>query len=112
MNLPCPRGACRRSPSVPRPKGCPSAPRRTFEAGSELAAARLEKFHFPFGPLSSTIDGSSNVSPVMFSCFEKMSGINSTPIFRLFAVRKGDLLNAGSSAMLYVRRRNAASQNG
>jgi hypothetical protein len=35
----------------------------------------------------------------MFSCFEKMSGINSTPIFRLFAVRKGDLLNAGSSAM-------------
>ena len=35
----------------------------------------------------------------MFSCFEKMSGINSTPIFRLFEVRKGELLYAGSSAI-------------
>ena len=68
-------------------------------AVSVLVAARLERIHFPLGPLSSVIDGSSNVRPVMFSCFEKMSGINSTPIFKLFAVRKGDVLNAGSSAM-------------
>jgi hypothetical protein len=36
---------------------------------------------------------------VTFSCFEKISGISSTPIFSDFAVTKGDLLKAGSSAI-------------
>ncbi len=36
----------------------------------------------------------------MFSCLEKMRGFTSTPIFNDFIVINGDLLKAGSSAML------------
>ena len=44
--------------------------------------------------------GSSSSIPVTFNCFEKMSGITSTPTSNDFAVMNGDLLKAGSSAML------------
>ncbi len=59
----------------------------------------LEKFHFPFAAFSSVICGSSSVMPVTCSVLEKTSGITSTPALSDFAVTKGSLLNAGSSAM-------------
>ena len=52
------------------------------------ALAKIGRYSFPV-----------KLNEVTRGYFEKMSGINSTPIFRLFAVRKGDVLNAGSSAM-------------
>ena len=65
-----------------------------------LAPPRLEKFQVPLEALSRVIWGSSSSIPVMFSCLEKMSGITSTPTFNDFIVINGDLLKAGSSAML------------
>ena len=46
------------------------------------------------------------VTPVTCRALDMMSGIISTPTFKDFAVKKGDLLKAGSSAM---ERSSAAS---
>src|SRR6185295_6175604 len=60
---------------------------------------KLEKFQVPLAPFSSVIWGSSRVISVTFNCFEKMSGISSTPTLRDFAVMNHDLLKVGSSAI-------------
>src|SRR5579862_2583393 len=65
-----------------------------------LVPPRLEKFQTPFADLSNVICGWSRTISVTFNCLEKMRGINSTPTFTDFAVMNGDLLKAGSSAML------------
>ncbi len=63
------------------------------------APPRLEKFQVPLVALSNVICGCSSTISVTFSCFEKISGISSTPIFSDCAVINGDLLKAGSSAI-------------
>src|ERR1043166_2255153 len=60
---------------------------------------RLEKFHFPPGVWIKWISGWSSTRSLTLSCLEKISGISSTPTFRLLARTKGSLLNAGSSAI-------------
>ncbi len=64
------------------------------------AVPRLEKFHTPFGAFSNVIWGSFSAIRVTFNCLEKISGISATPTLSDFAVMKGDLLKAESSAML------------
>jgi hypothetical protein len=71
-----------------------------FGDSFELAPPRLEKFHLPLAALSKVICGSFNTISVTLSCFEKIKGNIFTPTFNDFAVTNGDLLKAGSSAML------------
>ena len=56
-----------------------------------------EKFHFPLGSFSIITCGFTIEISVTFTCFEKISGIISTPTLTFFAVRNGPELNFGSS---------------
>src|SRR3981189_3599297 len=56
-----------------------------------------EKVQRPLGSLSIVTCGSTTVISVTFNCWEKISGISSTPTFTVFAVRNGPELNLGSS---------------
>src|SRR5580704_1861299 len=60
--------------------------------------AILEKLNVPSGDCSTVICGWLIRTSVTFKCFERISGTISTPISTDFAVRKADLLKAGSSA--------------
>src|ERR1700676_565409 len=72
-------------------------------AGAAFGAGLLgtppieEKFQRPLGSLSMVTWGFTTVISVTFNCWEKISGISSTPTFTVFAVRKGAELNLGSS---------------
>src|SRR4029077_7180896 len=68
-----------------------------FGAGLLEVPPMEEKFQRPLGSLSIITCGSTAVISVTFNCWEKISGINSTPTFTVFAVRNGPGLNFGSS---------------
>src|SRR5579863_6604495 len=68
-----------------------------FEEVEELP--KFEKFHVPADDLISATCGSVIVNERTSSFFENIRGIRFTPTVSSFAVRNGDLLNAGSSAM-------------
>jgi len=61
--------------------------------------AREDKFQRPAASRRSITSGFSIVSPVMRTAREKTRVSTSMPILTDFAVRKGDLLKAGSSAI-------------
>src|SRR5215469_6548826 len=67
-----------------------------FSARAELPPMD-EKFHLPLGSFSIITWGFSMVTSVTLTCWEKISGISSTPTFTFFAVRNGPELNFGSS---------------
>src|SRR5215470_3287817 len=60
---------------------------------------KLEKFHLPAAVLSSVICGSFSVISVTCNSFDVISGHISTPTFNDFAVTKGDVPKAESSAI-------------
>ena len=60
---------------------------------------KVEKFHFPCWFRTRLSSGFSIVRPVTLSVFEVIRGNISTPTLKLFAVRKGEVLKAGSSAI-------------
>src|SRR5579875_601119 len=62
-------------------------------------APRLEKFQVPAGDRNRVTSGSVIVNDSTSSRFEKIKGKIWTPAVSCFAMRKGEWLNAGSSAM-------------
>src|SRR5215470_15233326 len=61
--------------------------------------ARVAKFHLPSALRIRLTSGLPMVRPFTLSAFEVISGHISTPTLNDLAVRKGDLLKLGSSAM-------------
>ena len=64
-----------------------------------MAPPSVEKFYFPCWFRIRLSSGFSIVIPVMFRDFDVISGIISTPTLKDFALRKGALPKAGSSAI-------------
>src|ERR1700722_13778806 len=60
----------------------------------------VEKFHLPEAERTSETCGFSIVKELTPSFPPKIKGINATPALRSLAVRKEDLLKAGSSEMV------------
>src|SRR5271157_2916511 len=65
-----------------------------------LPPPRLEKFHWPEAECTSVSSGWSTVMLVTSTEREKISGSSLTPTASDLALRKGPLLNAGSSPMV------------
>src|SRR5215471_1353684 len=83
------------------PPGEPGAFAGLAAGGAELREEPPieEKFHLPDTSRNKFTSGLSIAIPVRCSEREKISGIISTPTFNDLAVRKGEELNFGSSAM-------------